>query len=108
MQLFFTEMIAPNMLLSLGEIEPLSKYSPHRYSLHNSGTLDLGASTDVHATKTTEQLERATRWWLSFADSLGREVTPNNEVSPLKDIVKAFELSNVGRMLAFLNCDALA
>lgn len=86
--------IGPNLVDNLDHIKPFVKYSPNRYSVPNSATINIEASYS-YCTTTTENLERNTRWWLSFADAFDREVTDDNGASPLQNMTKAFELSSV-------------
>ncbi|KAI9285306.1 hypothetical protein BC943DRAFT_43089 [Umbelopsis sp. AD052] len=87
--LFSKEMLVGNSIDSLNDIKPLVNINPNRYDMP---PLDFAILPGSHNVKTTEKIERTSRWWLSMADSLSREMISHHEVSPLQNYGEAFKV----------------
>lgn len=87
-------MLIDNSIESLDDIKSLVNINPSRYAMPLA---DFDILPDSSKAKTTEKIERLSRWWLSMADSVSREMISNREVSPLQNYGEAFKLEKVGQ-----------
>ncbi|KAI8577085.1 hypothetical protein K450DRAFT_253586 [Umbelopsis ramanniana AG] len=87
--LFSKEMLVSNNIDSLNDIKSLVNINPNRYDMPPA---DFAILPGSHKAKTTERIERSSRWWLSMADSFSREMVSHHEVSPLQNYGDAFKV----------------
>lgn len=87
-------MLIDNSIDSLDDVKSLVDINPTRYAMPPA---DFDILPDSSKVKTTEKIERLSRWWLSMADSVSREMISHREVSPLHNYGEAFKLEKVGQ-----------
>ncbi|KAH8550385.1 hypothetical protein BGW37DRAFT_83215 [Umbelopsis sp. PMI_123] len=87
--IFSKEMITGNTIEDMCDIKELVNINPHRYALP-PGDIDL--LPECNNVRTTERIDRTSRWWLSMADSVSRVMISSHGVSPLQNYGDAFKM----------------
>jgi hypothetical protein len=89
-------MLVGNSIDNLDDIKLLVNINPNRYAMPPA---DFDILPDSNNAKTTEKIERTSRWWLSMADSMSRQMISHREVSPLQNYGEAFKVEKVGQVV---------